>query len=257
MPVRLLQGGVGTTGPPRKEEWSDLRRDRSGFQRRFVELLLATPQLRGRVLDVGCAADLPGALTPIRASLGVLDGVDPDPAVHQHPLLKARWCAPFEQCGAPAAAYDMVFAYNVLEHICDPRPFFAQVSRVLKPGGVFWGLTPNRNHPFTLLSRSIELAGLKPLFRRQLGTSECGQVKVNDYPAFYRCNSPHCIVKAIKGLGFAKVSFHFFPCLQWDTYFPKALRWLPNAYDFLLGTRVTRLMQILIVRLEKEGTGKS
>ena len=74
---------------------------------------------------------------------------------------------------------------------------------------------------------------------------------VNDYPAYYRCNSPSAIARAIRELKFQRVTYYYVPCLQWDTYFPRALRWAPRVYDFLLGTRLNRLMQIFIVRLEK------
>src|SRR5262249_774007 len=147
--------------------------------------------------------------------------------------------------------YDLAYAYNVLEHIAQPRPFFRKVHQVLKPGGVFWALTPNHWHPFALLSRLIEQLGLKGLARARMGRMKNGTMRVNDYPAYYRCNSPRAIHHAIRDLGFSRATFYFHPCLQWDTYFPALLKWAPRAYDFLVGTRLAPFMQIFILRLDK------
>jgi SAM-dependent methyltransferase len=230
--------------------WNELVVDRGGFQREFVRLVSECPQLDKRVLDIGCGANLPLPLAALGKRIGTLDGVDPDPDVARHPLLQQRWQGCFESSPIPEEAYDLAFAYNVLEHIRQPRPFFEKVKTVLKPGGVFWGLTPNQRHPFALLSRSIELIGLKGFARRQMGQSQNGAMRVNDYPAYYRCNSPSAVRGAIRGIGFSRATFYFHPCLQWDTYFPPSLRGLPHAYDFVLGTRLAPLMQIFIVRLD-------
>lgn len=231
--------------------WGQLLKDRSGFQREFVRLLRESTQFKGQVLDIGCGPNLPEPLLCIQNEYGTLDGVDPSPEVRDHPLLRNRWNACFESSDIPDQAYDLAFAYNVLEHIDDPRPFFNKVNQVLKPGGVFWGLTPNALHPFAWFSRSIELMGLKSLARKQIGRDATGNMAVNDYSAYYRCNSKESINRAIAGLGFSRATFYFHPCLQWDTYFPRWLRWAPHAYDYLIGSRFALGMQIFIVRLDK------
>jgi SAM-dependent methyltransferase len=231
--------------------WTELDKDRHSFQRRFVQLLLEAPNFAGRVLDIGCGSELPGALKLITGHYGSLDGVDPSSEVAKHPLLEQRWNAPFESSDVPTNAYDLAYAYNVLEHIVDPVPLFRKVHSVLKPGGVFFGLTPNGSHPFAVLSRSIEVIGLKPYARQKIGQAENGAMAVNDYPAYYRCNTPAAVARAVRGLNFKRVAFYYFPCLQWDTYFPEALRWLPRLDDFCIGTRIKPFMQIFIVYLEK------
>ena len=231
--------------------WTDLFTDRCRFERAFAELLLEAPQLQGRVLDIGCGGDLPGALKSLRGRFGTLDGIDPDPAVAGHPLLQERWNGTLESMAVPAASYDLAYAYNVLEHIAEPSPFLQKVSQVLKPGGAFYALTPNSVHPFAVLSRLIELVGLKSYARSKLGIAETGKMRVNDYPAYYRCNSPRAMRRAIRGSGFRHATFYFHPCVQWDNYFPSCLRWAPRAYDFMLGSRFTPLMLVFMVRLEK------
>jgi hypothetical protein len=102
-----------------------------------------------------------------------------------------------------------------------------------------------------MLSRFIEIIGLKGYARRKLGIAETGKMRVNDYPAYYRCNSPRAVQRAMRGSSFTKASFFFHPCAQWDNYFPAWLRWAPRAYDFVLGSRITPLMQVFMLRLQK------
>ncbi len=231
--------------------WDGLFADRCGFEREFAQLLLATPQLRGRVLDIGCGAELPEALKSLRSHFGQLDGVDPDQSIVNHPLLHQRWWGTLEGRDVPPESYDLAYAYNVVEHLPRPRRFLRKVCEVLKPGGVFYALTPNAVHPFAVLSRAIEKAGLKTFARQRLGVAENGKMRVNDYPAYYRCNSPQAVRQAIQGLGFKRATFLFHPCVQWDNYFPAWLRWAPRGYDFMFGSRFTPLMQVFMMRLEK------
>ncbi|MFN7922820.1 MAG: methyltransferase domain-containing protein [Bryobacteraceae bacterium] len=47
------------------------------------------------------------------------------------------------QSKLPDAAYDVVAAIEVLEHVDEDSEFVRQVKRVLRPGGVFYMTTPN------------------------------------------------------------------------------------------------------------------
>jgi len=231
--------------------WTGLFADRTAFEGAFANLLLEAPQLRGRVLDIGCGDHLPTALKAIAGRVGALDGVDPNAAIVKHPLLEHRWHSTLEESGVPEESYDLAYAYNVVEHLRDPRPFLETVHSILKPGGSFFALAPNAIHPFAVLSRFIEVIGLKSYARSKIGLAETGEMRVNDYPAYYRCNSPRAVQRAIRHLGFKGVTFYFHPCVQWDNYFPANLRWAPRAYDYLLGSRFTPLMQVFMFRLDK------
>ncbi len=43
----------------------------------------------------------------------------------------------------PDQSFDVVVMWHVLEHVSDPRPTLAEVSRILRPGGVFLVGVPN------------------------------------------------------------------------------------------------------------------
>ncbi len=101
------------------------------------------------VLDIGCGA---GFLTNALAEKGhTVTGVD----LSQSSLEVAKtfdaekkvrylaghaYCLPFEK-----ETFDVVCAMDVLEHVDEPAFLIAEASRVLKPGGLFFFHTFNRN----------------------------------------------------------------------------------------------------------------
>jgi SAM-dependent methyltransferase len=235
----LLRSSVGSAA-----------RDRSSFQRAFCERVLREPGFAGAVLDVGCGEALPAALEPLSRGFGRLDGVDPSPGISSHPLLAQHWTCRVEDAPIPRAAYDLAYAYNVVEHVADPEPFLRKVHASLKPGGVFWALTPHGRHPFAYFSRALEVVGAKRAAGRYLAGLH-GRQTVNEYSAFYRLNTVARVQKLARTTGFSTCTFDLWPCIQWDMYFPRLLRCLPHAYDAMLGTRFRPFMQILMFRLQK------
>ena len=244
-----LSDGVGRWLLP---GWPALDATRSTFQNLFAARLRDEPAARGRVLDIGCGPKVPLALRPVTSVFGSLDGVDADPAIVKHPLLAHRWQSEFETAPLPEHAYDLAYAYNVLEHVVDPVPFFAKVSAVLKPGGVFWALAPNARHPFAMLSRVVDVGGLRPFAQRQLLKRPTQAMFLGDSRAYYRCNSPAAIRRAIATLDFAGAEFEPVMSVQWDRYFPAWLRWAPHVWDCHVSARAPSMRLLLMVRLQKQ-----
>lgn len=42
-----------------------------------------------------------------------------------------------------AGSFDLVVATELLEHVPDPGAMIREIARILRPGGLFWGTTPN------------------------------------------------------------------------------------------------------------------
>lgn len=218
--------------------------DRSGFQRVFAGLLAEDPRVAsGPVLEVGCGGAFHPVLKDALGGRDDVDGVDPFPEVLEHPGLRKRWQGPIEEVDIPPFRYTAAVAYNVLEHIEEAEPFLAAVRKTLAPGGVFYALTPHANHPFARISRGIEVLGGKSIFSSR---SEA----VNDYPAYYRLNRRRSVVRAMRGLGFSSATFWHVPCAQWDTYFPRPIKFAPRLWDRAVGLRFASTAAILLMRLE-------
>ena len=105
------------------------------------------------VLDVGCGR---GALSPYpwhKHSNIKLWGIDPDPTAAENPHLESFTLLTDDpNWQIPSGTVDLAIARYVLEHVVDPTAFFRNLSRVLKPGGKFLFLTPNRWHPAMIAS---------------------------------------------------------------------------------------------------------
>ena len=107
--------------------------------RRLIERCLAGA---ARVLELGAgASDLLGAAdTPLRVA-----------GDFSLPMLLARPEAPHEarvamdalQLPFPSAGFDAICCINLAEHVPDPARLFAEIARVLAPGGRCLAVTPN------------------------------------------------------------------------------------------------------------------
>jgi SAM-dependent methyltransferase len=224
--------------------YAELLHDRNGFQRWFCDRLESEPGLRGRVLDIGCGPALPGPLAKLSRLPAQLDGVDPGADISGRTDLTLRWGTSFEDAAIPEAAYDFALAFNVVEHIASARPFFEKLSQVLKPGGVFWALTPHALHPFAYLVRAVQ--GLR--FKRRYARTHSG---INDYPAYYQLNCVSQVSRAVDDGWFADAAFYRLPCMNWDSYFSPRLRFIPHAYDRLAGVHRGSFMLLFAMRLTR------
>jgi len=125
-------------------------------EKQLLERLGSSPR---RILDVGCGA---GFLTRHLAQIGhQVEGLDyslnslrtagtqPSSArYHRGDALRL----PFQD-----GAFDVVCAMDFLEHVEDPQAVIAEAARVLRPGGLFFFHTFNRN----FLSWLIIIKGLE------------------------------------------------------------------------------------------------
>ncbi len=132
---------------------------RLGFARqRLLGALRLDPRGR-KALEVGCGG---GIVCEELARLGFeTTGVDPSLPSLEVAARHARGSGlkvhyergTGESLPHAAASYDAVFCCDVLEHVRDLRRVMSEISRVLKPGGVFYYDTLNR----TWLSKLVAI----------------------------------------------------------------------------------------------------
>jgi 2-polyprenyl-6-hydroxyphenyl methylase/3-demethylubiquinone-9 3-methyltransferase len=111
--------------------------------------ILARLAPESKVLDVGCGA---GFLSNALATKGhTMTGIDVSrESLRVAALYDATKAVTYLEADAydlpfPDATFDAVTAMDFLEHVEDPERAIAEMSRVLKPGGLFFFHTFNKN----------------------------------------------------------------------------------------------------------------
>ena len=161
----------------------------------FLPILGEIVQPHSRVLDVGAGGGEKN-LYDFRGKCAEMVGVDLDPRVQSNPLLDRGIVADAASIPVDNDYFDVAFALSVLEHVEHPRQFAAEVYRLLKPGGRFLAITPNRWHYFALL------ASVTPTWFHKWYNALRGREEEDTFPTFYRLNTRRALTKAFTAAGF-------------------------------------------------------
>ncbi len=154
------------------------------------------------LLDLGAGSGIVEAMN-FRCRVHRACGIDLDERVLANPFLDEAKVA----CGSSIPylnnAFDVVIADNVLEHLEKPVDVFAEIVRVLKPGGVFLFKTPNRWHYVALI------ASLSPHWFHSFVNRWRGRPDSQFFPTLYRANSHDRIsyCSALAGLTLDKLLY--------------------------------------------------
>jgi SAM-dependent methyltransferase len=149
-----------------------------------------------RWLDVGCGRG--GIVELLGGQVRLCAGADLDlTSLREHRALHTRRiAAPIEALPFADGSLDLVTCSWVIEHLADPRRAFAQVARVLSPGGHWVLLTPNAHNLVALANRLIHWRLQARLVRRLYARDEA-----DTFPVRYRANTPQCIEKVAREVG--------------------------------------------------------
>jgi ubiquinone/menaquinone biosynthesis C-methylase UbiE len=166
----------------------------------YQDLVSARLHPGSRVLDLGCGRG--GVMERLHGRATLLAGIDPDLDSLLSRRIPGGWvaCSRAEALPFPDAAFHLVCCSWVLEHLSDPASSFAEVTRVLVPGGHFVLLTPNARHPLLWASRLLRWT------RGSLVRRLYGRQHEDTFPAFYRANSPAAIDRLAQGADMRRVS---------------------------------------------------
>ena len=175
--------------------WSALFEDRM-LALDSAHVFLCTAQAlapRAKVVaEVGCGRGAPvrdepgGAWQDLRGPGRTVIGIDIDPVGSDNPVVDE-----FRLIGADGSwplddgSVDLAVSDFVLEHVDDPHAFVAELTRVLRPGGVFVARTVSRFSPLSLVARVVP----NRLHPRVVGVLQPGRQEHDVFPTEYKMNS--------------------------------------------------------------------
>ena len=203
------------------------------------------------VLDIGCGH---GFDLETKHQKSIADraaryiGVEPDPDIAMDACFSETHRCVLEKAPIKPNSVDLAFAVMVLEHVSEPDQFWGKLHSVLAEGGVFWGFTVDSRHWFRNASLLAENLHLKEFYlRRLMGTR--GTERYENYPAFYRANSPEQIRAHTKNFHSSEF-INLSRVGQVDDYLPRILRPVSRYVD---GVSIRRNWPgiNLVVRLQK------
>jgi SAM-dependent methyltransferase len=193
------------------------------FQREVDELLRPGSTL----LDVGCGRTAP-VLQRYRNRGYQLIGIDCVDFTVSFPDIALKKRA-IENTGLPDASVDVVMARSVMEHVRTPAVAYAELRRILRPGGRFVFLTANKWDYASVIARLVP----NRLHGRIVRFTE-GRAEEDVFPTAYESNSRSDIVSLAAESGLNVDSIVFLG--QYPNYllFSKALFLVGTAYEKLI-----------------------
>ena len=237
--------------------WQDaVRRYSQGEWRAPIwrDLLLAEAASRGpspTVLDIGCGHGFDGSeklQADIASVAGEFIGVEPDREITVPAHFDHVYRSDFENARINPGTIDVAYSVMVLEHVENPDRFWRHVRKCLRSGGVFWGFTADSRHYFCKVSTWMDRLKIKDTYLTLLG-GQRGQDRYENYPVYYRSNSPNALRSLARDFANCDVGSLSRPG-ELSTYYPRFLSPFfsfldrrvvrNNDYGYLLVTRVVK-----------------
>jgi SAM-dependent methyltransferase len=192
---------------------------------KFLSQLHSVVYKNADVLDIGAGA----GKNPynLKGNVRSIVGADLDPRVAENPMLDSGVVIGGGPLPFADDSFDVIFSIYVLEHISQPAEFVMEIRRVLRPGGVFLALTPNRYHYVPLISTLTPTAFHKWLNKRR------GRESEDTFPTVYKMNTRRALTNYFRR-GFRCESFRL---IEVEPHYLKF-----STPTFLLGALYERLV---------------
>ena len=169
--------------------------DRFDNDEPFRRMIYEAVGPESRVLDAGAGAgDL--FAYDLKGRVAEMIGVDLDPRVETNPRLDRGILADLTEIPLEDDSVDVAFSRYVLEHVAEPARFLGEMARILKPGGRFLFLTPNKWHYVSLAAR------LTPHAFHGWYNKKRGREDDDTFPTTYLLNSRSDVKRRFRAAGF-------------------------------------------------------
>ena len=179
------------------------------------------------LLDAGCGRTAP-VLRKFSGKAGKLIGVDLEEHDAELPGVEYIKSDIGNISTVSDSSVDLVISRAVLEHVENPDAVFAEINRVLKPGGNFVFLVPNLYDYASILSLLIPNR-----YHGWIVSKTEGRKTEDVFPAYYRANTYSAINKLTQRTGFQIMDFQHVG--QYPSYF------MFNSLLFLLATAYEKI----------------
>jgi len=200
---------------------------------------------RARWLDAGCGCRiLSDGLETLEDSAAsearFVVGMDADcRSLTRHRNIGLRVCSSLDAIPFPDLSFDLVTCNMVVEHLVDPRQCFAEMARVLAPGGIVVIHTPNLRNYMVFLNHTLGHVLPRSWVLRLIQAGE-GRETDEVFHTFYRMNSVRRLRELAGDLRFCVEEEQILPSPQ-----PFFNWFLPLAFIQLL---LMRLMALPFLR---------
>jgi len=215
--------------------------------KRFGELITPYLGLEVEMADLGCGIGLETGIVyknHTRSSFGIdiSESVLQNQTIHQ-PLVSSVY-----DIRLPNTCVDLATSQELLEHLEFPQKMFDEVSRILRPGGIFAIMTPNLWFPSTIIS------WLTPYSFHKFATRILFDTSAADvFPTWYHANTLRQLKKLGRHAGMEIIYYEYFQCNPGQLNFSPFLTRFEVAYFRLISRLevLSFLRDIIIVFYRK------
>ena len=207
---RLIRRWLGAGAYPFLSRWLDPSRQFSQIV--YAQLLPKLVPTGAAWLDAGCGHQVFKISSTheedqiaLRTNLAV--GCDLDyQALQAHRSLRLRTCCDLRRLPFKTETFDLVTLNYVAEHLEEPQATFAELARILRPGGRLVVVTPHALGYFVRLSRLGRKLLSESLIRKFIRLREYRSSE-DIFPTFYRANTQEDISRQMAEAGLTEESF--------------------------------------------------
>lgn len=197
------------------------------------------------VLDAGCGYDA-AVISKYSDYVKEAVGVDMIKNFRTKPNIRT-YTANLESLPFKNSIFDIIVSRDVCGHLINPYVVFAELSRVLKPGGKIIFITPNK-YCYTAICSRLLTTKFKKYFLKTVFNERA----YDNFPTYYRFNTKKQIEKIVSRTGLKIDKFLAIRHYPYYLMFSVALFKLGMLYDrFITAMKMDYLQSSFLVILSK------